>query len=141
MRHLRPASGVCPSSWSTFTGSGTPATFGRCVLDRHRRETSLSRTAPRKCQHRGASAGLQFVDAEHTGRKSLCTPGVPRPLRLSFATGELDDIVSESKKHLSKKRIGGLKGGRACAKSLSPQWRRKIAVKVARERWKSQKGD
>lgn len=55
---------------------------------------------------------------------------------VDIATGELDDTVSESKKKTSPKRKGGLKGGRARAKRLTPQEREDIARLAARVRWK-----
>ena len=61
---------------------------------------------------------------------------------VDIATGEAEDTVSESKRHPPKRgRAGGLRGGKSRAKSLSPDQRRKIAVKAARARWKSQKAD
>ena len=52
-----------------------------------------------------------------------------------IASGEAEDTVSESKRHPSKRRAGGLKGGKARAKALTPEQRRKIAAKAARARW------
>ena len=54
-----------------------------------------------------------------------------------IATGQADDPVSESKRKPSKRRAGGLKGGKARAKSLTADERRKIARKAARARWKA----
>jgi hypothetical protein len=54
-----------------------------------------------------------------------------------IAIGECEDTASESKRHPSNRRIGGLKGGTARAKSLTPEQRRKIASKAARARWKA----
>jgi hypothetical protein len=54
-----------------------------------------------------------------------------------IAIGEADDTVSESKRHPSKRRIGGLKGGKARAKHLTPEQRRKIASEAAKARWKT----
>lgn len=64
-------------------------------------------------------------------------------LIVDIAVGEAEDTVSEEKKNPTPKRgqAGGLKGGASRAKTLSPGQRRKIAVKAARERWKSGKGD
>jgi hypothetical protein len=53
-----------------------------------------------------------------------------------IATGEAEDTVSESKRHPSKKRMGGLKGGKARAKALSPADRSDIARLAAQARWK-----
>jgi hypothetical protein len=54
-----------------------------------------------------------------------------------IATGDADDTESESKRNPSKRRAGGLKGGKARAKSLTAQQRRKIASDAARARWKT----
>lgn len=55
---------------------------------------------------------------------------------VDIATGEIGDTVSESKKKPSGKRKGGLKGGKARAKLLTPQQREDIARLAARARWK-----
>lgn len=55
---------------------------------------------------------------------------------VDIATGEMDDTVSESKKKPSAKRKGGLKGGKARARLLTPQQREDIARVAARARWK-----
>lgn len=55
---------------------------------------------------------------------------------VDIATGEMGDTVSESKKKPSSKRKGGLKGGKARARSLTPQEREDIARLAARARWK-----
>lgn len=54
-----------------------------------------------------------------------------------IAIGETRDTVSEAKRHLSKRRIGGLKGGKTRAKKLSKEKRVTIARMAARARWKS----
>jgi hypothetical protein len=53
-----------------------------------------------------------------------------------IAIGEAEDTVSESKRHPSPKRKGGLKGGKARAKSLTPAERSDIARVAAEARWK-----
>jgi hypothetical protein len=53
-----------------------------------------------------------------------------------IAIGEAEDTVSESKRHPSSKRKGGMKGGKARADSLSPADRADIARTAARARWK-----
>ena len=53
-----------------------------------------------------------------------------------IAIGEAEDTVSESKRHPSAKRKGGLKGGKARAKSLSAAERADIARLAAQARWK-----
>jgi len=54
-----------------------------------------------------------------------------------IAIGEAEDTVSESKRHPQnrKGRAGGLKGGNARAKRLTPEERRGIARAAARARW------
>ena len=53
-----------------------------------------------------------------------------------IATGEAEDTVSEAKRHPSPKRNGGLKGGKARAKSLTAAERADIARIAATARWK-----
>jgi hypothetical protein len=53
-----------------------------------------------------------------------------------IAIGEAEDTVSESKRHPSPKRKGGLKGGKARAKSLTAAERADIARLAAQARWK-----
>jgi hypothetical protein len=44
------------------------------------------------------------------------------PLVVNIASGEVEDTVSESKRHPSQRgRAGGIKGGAARAKRLTPQ--------------------
>ncbi|HEX3819068.1 MAG TPA: hypothetical protein VHW45_01990 [Candidatus Sulfotelmatobacter sp.] len=57
-------------------------------------------------------------------------------LIIDIATGEADDTVSESKRNPSPKRKGGLKGGKARAKSLTAAERADIARLAAQARWK-----
>jgi hypothetical protein len=53
-----------------------------------------------------------------------------------IAIGEAEDTVSESKRHPSKRRAAGSKGGKARAKALSPADRADIARLAATARWK-----
>lgn len=57
---------------------------------------------------------------------------------VDIATGEAEDTVSTEKKNPQKKRgqPGGLKGGKARAKSLSRKERAEIARLGAAARWK-----
>jgi hypothetical protein len=55
---------------------------------------------------------------------------------VDIATGEVEDTVSDSKRNPSKRRAGGLKGGRARATALSPEERADIARLAAQARWK-----
>jgi hypothetical protein len=54
---------------------------------------------------------------------------------VDIATGQADDTVSPKKRNPSKRRLGGLKGGKARAKKLSPEERKNIAQRAARTRW------
>jgi hypothetical protein len=69
-------------------------------------------------------------------------PGRPRDLNqlaksiVDITTGEAEDGVSDSKRHPSKNRAGGLKGGKARAKRLSRKQRTEIARLGATARWK-----
>jgi hypothetical protein len=56
-------------------------------------------------------------------------------LVVDIATGQTEDTVSESKRNPSKKRSGGLSGGKARAQKLSAKERRQIAKKAANKRW------
>ena len=79
-------------------------------------------------------------------RRSLCDtrfvtkrPRDPAQLAkqvFDIAIGEAEDTVSESKRHPSNRKAGGLKGGKARAKSLTSDERSKIARTAARARWK-----
>jgi hypothetical protein len=53
-----------------------------------------------------------------------------------IAISEAEDTVSDSKRHPSPKRKGGMKGGKARAKSLTPAERADIARLAAQARWK-----
>jgi len=57
-------------------------------------------------------------------------------LVFDIASGEVEDTVSESKRNPSPKRKGGIKGGKARAKSLTPAERADIARLAAEARWK-----
>ena len=57
-------------------------------------------------------------------------------LIVDIATGEAEDIISPQKRTPQKGRAGGLKGGKARAKRLTPQEREDIARLAARARWK-----
>ena len=54
---------------------------------------------------------------------------------MRIATGEIEENnrASEGKEYTRK---GGLKGGKARAKALSPEKRKEIAQKAAKARWK-----
>ena len=54
-----------------------------------------------------------------------------------IAIGEVEDTVSESKRHPDPRRAGGLKGGPARSQRLSAAKRRAIAKKAAKSRWKT----
>ena len=54
-----------------------------------------------------------------------------------IATGETEDTVSDAKRQpTSKRRAGGLKGGKSRAQHLTPEQRQDIARLAARARWK-----
>ena len=58
-------------------------------------------------------------------------------LILDIATGEAEDVISPKKKATSVKgRSGGLKGGKARAKTLTASERTEIARAAAIARWK-----
>jgi hypothetical protein len=56
---------------------------------------------------------------------------------VDIAIGEIEDTVSGPKKLAGRKgRAGGLKGGKARARHLTPKERTEIAKLAARARWK-----
>jgi len=56
---------------------------------------------------------------------------------VDIATGEVEDTVSESKRHpIRKGRAGGLTGGKVRAAHLTPEQRQDIARLAAQARWK-----
>jgi hypothetical protein len=59
---------------------------------------------------------------------------------VDIATGEVEDTVSESKRHPDtvRGRAGGLKGGKVRASALTPKRRSEISRKAAKSRWNSQ---
>ena len=74
------------------------------------------------------------------GPKRPRDPNQLAKLIVDIATGEVEDDLSETKKKPPKRgRPGGLKGGTARSKSLSADQRKRIAVKAAQARWKSEK--
>jgi hypothetical protein len=61
---------------------------------------------------------------------------------VSLATGETVEILHENGKNpaaVMLGRLGGLKGGLARAKALTPRQRSKIATFAAKARWKKKK--
>ena len=59
---------------------------------------------------------------------------------VDIATGEVEDTVSERKRHPEsvRGRVGGIAGGLARARKLSPKGRSAIALKAAQARWKKE---
>lgn len=76
----------------------------------------------------------------------MATKRLPRPrdpialakLIGDIATGQVVDAVDDGKDQVAAGlgRLGGLKGGKARAKKLSPERRSEIARKAASSRWK-----
>jgi len=58
-------------------------------------------------------------------------------LIVDIATSEVEDAISEEKKHPTTKQgqIGGMKGGPARAAKLTPAQRKGIAIRAAKVRW------
>ena len=70
------------------------------------------------------------------GPKRPRDPNQLAKLIVDIATGEVEDTLSEAKKHPPMRgRAGGLKGGKARARKLSPTKRKAIARKAAKTRW------
>jgi hypothetical protein len=57
-------------------------------------------------------------------------------LIVDISIGEAEDTISPKKKKPSARRAGGLIGGKARAKKLTPEERRDIARIAAQARWK-----
>jgi hypothetical protein len=59
-------------------------------------------------------------------------------LIVDIAVGEVEDVPEKIKNPAAVElgRKGGLKGGKARAKKLTPQQRTQIALKAAKTRWK-----
>lgn len=73
------------------------------------------------------------------GMASTKRPRDPNQLAkmiVGISTGETEDAASEAKKNPPAKRAGGLAGGRARAKKLTPEQRADIARAAASARWK-----
>ncbi len=62
----------------------------------------------------------------HPLRVESRRPNLSKVFDIAIGEAEAKDTVSESKRHPSKRRGGGLKGGAARAKKLSPYERRQI---------------
>lgn len=63
-------------------------------------------------------------------------------LVVDIASGEVEDTVSPEKKNpaaVALGRLGGLKGGKARAKTLTSEKRKAIAKKAANARWSKKK--
>lgn len=60
-------------------------------------------------------------------------------LMVDIVTGQVPDAVDDGKDAAAAAmgRLGGLKGGSARAKSLSPGERKRIAQKAALQRWRA----
>jgi hypothetical protein len=75
----------------------------------------------------------------HMGNQASKRPRDPAQLAkmiVDIATGEVEDVVSEQKRKPSAHRTGEIKGGKARAKSLTPEQRQDIARTAATARWK-----
>ena len=62
---------------------------------------------------------------------------------VSLATGETVEVLHDSGKNpaaVMLGRLGGLKGGKARAKALSPRKRSEIARNAAKKRWGKRRG-
>ncbi len=65
-------------------------------------------------------------------------------LIVDIATGQVEDTISEGKRKKNPAavklgRLGGLKGGKARAESMSAERRKEIAKKAAEVRWGTKK--
>jgi len=55
---------------------------------------------------------------------------------VDISTGEVEDATTEKKRTPPARRAGGLAGGKARAKKLTPEQRTEIAKTAASARWK-----
>jgi len=67
-------------------------------------------------------------------------PRDPNQLAKLMVDIAVGDVPNDSHQPTSSRRAGGLKGGRARAKKLTPQARRTIAKKGAAARWSKGRG-
>lgn len=82
--------------------------------------------AKRKDENELAFSGLQEIMRRDAVRDGLTLPeSAPEPQKLPSA--------------VRAGRLGGLKGGRARAKALTPRKRKQIAKKAAQARWQKSK--
>ncbi len=64
-------------------------------------------------------------------------PNQRAKLIVDIATGEAEDTAQDKKRPGQQRgHAGGMKGGKARAKTLTPEQRREIAKIAARARWK-----
>jgi hypothetical protein len=73
-----------------------------------------------------------------TKRKRPRDPNEMAKLIVDIATGDAQDVDPDAGKDpaaVALGRKGGLKGGKARAKSLTPEQRKAIAKKAAKHRW------
>jgi hypothetical protein len=96
----------------------------------------------------------RFVPSDSERRKrirfsrvsaSSCDTGADRKktLRRCNQLWELEGMLNESEKNaaaVALGRLGGLKGGKARAKALTPAARKRIAKRAAAARWKTKIG-
>jgi hypothetical protein len=71
-----------------------------------------------------------------TSKKRPRDPNQLAKMIVDISTGESQDAASEAKKNPPAKRAGGLAGGKARAKKLTPEQRADIARTAASARWK-----
>ncbi len=79
-------------------------------------------------------------------QKSVMLEQMPNPKRprdtnqlakmiVDIATGEIDEVEPELSAKAKAGQLGGLKGGKARAETLSPERRKEIAKKGAEAKW------
>jgi hypothetical protein len=81
-------------------------------------------------------AGSRGIWQDEGMAKRPRDPNQLAKLIVDIATGETEDTVSAKKRLPIRGRSGGLKGGKARAKILTPSERREIARTAAAARWK-----
>jgi hypothetical protein len=81
-------------------------------------------------------AESEVVEPEETEQIGSPCPACHAPTERIATLARRTKPVAVNPHAAALGRLGGLKGGRARAASLSPERRREIAIRAARRRWK-----
>lgn len=81
----------------------------------------------------GTACHISAMPKGPQGQKRPADANACAVMVAKIATGEIEDTKRDPGKEYARK--GGLKGGKGRAAKLSPEQRKEIAAKAARERW------